>query len=378
MLNNYKYIKSSRFIALTAFQKIASTDYVETLFEESPDSPDYFDSMQKLLLKSDNKNIIFYIDDELGEGVEAKVFKGYFEGKEVAVKLCSKPGSVDKYRKLLDLKASLPNNWGRYIPNIYFMEKNIKGRLFSVTEDLIDPSLIDLDPYKLTNYIDELIIMEINNKNKTSKIDHERDLEENTNDVLEYLIDSVYTTFIKQKKYLYGYTFIKDISFDKEKIYQELYNSKLSFRFSEDNKIADIISKNIKIYFKNNYLILYDLAFKFYDIEDDLVTIFENAANEEYFLQQCKYLYQNILTSIYHHIENLIDLGYIDHDSVKKYFQKATHRGYSDFADFLDYLKENYGIIAADLHSDNIMLNPKTDEYQLTDIGHFKFEDDDE
>ncbi len=91
-----------------------------------------YDNDNNLLLKL---NILNKAGESpfLGEGAFTKVYNVDYNGKECALKIIKQSStgvgrgdiSIDVYKKLLSIKNNLPNDWGKYIPEIYFMKENV-------------------------------------------------------------------------------------------------------------------------------------------------------------------------------------------------------------------------------------------------------------
>jgi hypothetical protein len=151
VLNNYKKI--------SVLKKALRLIYASNLNEIDPDldwdEPWHKDVLTELNQKQqkeniENKNIIKIYDGDipllelnlihkqdespfLGSGAFTSVYNVDYNGKECALKIISKNSSdigtgdisIDVYEKLLYIKDSLPNNWQKYIPEIYFMKDNV-------------------------------------------------------------------------------------------------------------------------------------------------------------------------------------------------------------------------------------------------------------
>lgn len=371
-MNRFKLIKTFYKLAAIEDDEFNMEEF-ENKSEHIADSPDYFGGSNRYLIKTKNEEVVFAADANslLGSGSEATVYKGYFEGKEVAIKLYNAPGSVDKYRKLLEIKGSLPNNWGKYIPEIYFMvDDDFTIYEIDNSNNLISPGYI-LATRKA--YIQEVIIMELNKSYAASKsyIDKKNTTGEASyylaNLICNYTNDAIADT---AGRFITKYNAEKVI-FNCKDLFDYIVNQNIILNFSElekeynsyasKSKLLAYILNSIKIIFDNKTISLIELDKSF-----DKYNYLPNAHGLLSLIQYVQmYVYKAF--RITHELYN------VQQDNLKEYHDKATDSGYADFIDFLKYLKKEHNIISEDLHNENIMLSPKTDNYQLIDIGFFNF-----
>lgn len=370
----------SRLKLIKTFYKLAAIEddefdikEFENKSEHIMDSLDYFGGSNRYLIKTNNEEIVFTADGNsfLDSGSEATVYKGYFEGREVAIKLYNASGSVDKYRKLLAIKDSLPNNWSRYIPTIYFMTDED----FIIYEIDNSNNLISTG-FVLENRISkikEIIIMELNKSYISAKsyVD-KRNVTGDASYYLANLICNYINSAIDDVTKFFSIKYnAEKIIFDCKDLFDYINKQNIILNFNE-------LEKEYNSYVSESNLLSYILASTKIIFDNKIISLNElNKSNNDYdYLPNADRLF-----SLIHYIKQQVyrafrltqELYYAQEDNLKEYHDKATDSGRADFIDFLKYLKKEHNIMADDLHDRNIMLSPKTDNYQLIDIGFFNF-----
>lgn len=264
------------------------------------------------LTESDVETILEALEIEyikyISSGLYADVFETVFGGKRVVVKITTFDKDFDNYKKLDEIKKSLPDEEARFLPNTYFFKAvDFEGKTYYLIG--VEP-LLPLDPSLKKNMFEY---------SKT----HHNYFPDN--------LDNLYTSF----KYI--------------SLIRRSESPKDSVEFFDKNiKNNPTVCKSIiKNYIENKKLIDTGLS---QESDKYLNDSLNGMLNSLFFREFNKHTLPRSVGQMTEHEETIPET--------------------KSFVKFCKKLKKDFGISAEDIHPGNLMMRPNGD-IVISDVGNF-------
>lgn len=268
----------------------------------------------------------------LGHGAFGKVFRAVWKGKPVAVKVSAdklgRGDEVNVWKKILDVKAGMPDNLSKHIPEIYFLKSG-----------------------KLNGGFYELIIME-----ELKPLD-ENLISKFTGDYLDNKEETIYT--------------------DLERVLMQVIRGLKSWGYEYNVGTEDVIKIKDKFYQKENISLLLNIIKSSKDSKEaskkvinELIKIIKDMG---YDVAKTKEFYHLMLGYISHSFTGGLSMPMDSGDSLwldskMEDFPPET----KSLAEALRYLEENK-VYWGDLHEYNVMVGGDGN-LKIIDVGLYDYE----
>lgn len=257
----------------------------------------------------------------ISKGAFSQVYEALYNGKRVAVKVTDSKDDVVALKRLYDLKSSLPEEYRKFITNIYSSFK--EGDFYYVVVEYLYP-------------VNEHI-----KRNFFRNEDYE----------------AVRHSVIENKELIRK---IIRMAVERNRVPPEIASDLVDFIESASKEYLEQTSKFGYSEYGVRNILINSIWKQFGDVDVDIFKV------------------ENIVSDIAYYIQDLSksDLFPREHDDHRS-IQLTRMRGnrqVDELLDFLEFLKSNYNIFWADLHGQNIMQR-RNGDLVISDPGLFSFDD---